>query len=359
MDIHSIQRCIILNIILNHKHTYNRIITKRGRKNDKSKPITLFLLNEILKYTEFLNKYNYKFSFNTLCWYYITRTKTIPKCKNCGKEIIRNVLDIYNPNYFYCSSHCQVTSNQFKQKRVETWIKNLGVDSPSKNQKVLEKARQTCMTNFGVEYPMQSKEVFEAGRNKKLERYGDKDYNNRKKNKETRLLKNNGNWDSQESIQLRKSTCNKKYGGPTPMSDHNIRIKTRTKYCYNDINFMNTWELSYYIWLQDNNMCFEYQPESTFKYEYNGNVHEYNPDFKINGEYFELKGDQFFKNHDITKEMINPYDKSHKSDRLYEAKHQCMIKNNVKILTSIDMKPILKYVKDKYGKDYLKQFKRK
>ena len=186
MDIHLIQRCIILNIIFNHKHTYNRIISKRGRKNDKSKPVTLFLLKEILKCTEFLNKYNYKFSFNTLCWYYITKTKAIPKCKNCGKEIIRNVLDIYNPNYFYCSHHCQVTSDQFKQERVETWIKNLGVDNPSKNEKVLEKITHSCLINLGVAYPMQSKEIFEAGQKKKLEKYGDKNYNNSRKQKETR-----------------------------------------------------------------------------------------------------------------------------------------------------------------------------
>ena len=64
--------------------------------------------------------------------------------------------------------------------------------------------------------------------------------------------------------------------------------------------------------------------------------------------------------------MICPYTQKENSrhtkdwyDDQFEAKHQCMIKNNVKILTSIDMKPILKYIKDKYGKDYLKSFKRK
>ncbi len=37
------------------------------------------------------------------------------------------------------------------------------------------------------------------------------------------------------------------------------------------------------------------------------------------------------------------------------AKYQCMLKNNVKIIT--DIKDILKYIQIKYGKDYLKSFK--
>lgn len=47
----------------------------------------------------------------------------------------------------------------------------------------------------------------------------------------------------------------------------------------------------------------------------------------------EVKGDQFFKE-DGT--MQNPYD--HTQDDLYEAKHQCMIDNNVYIFTSNDIK---------------------
>lgn len=50
--------------------------------------------------------------------------------------------------------------------------------------------------------------------------------------------------------------------------------------------------------------------------------------------------------------MICPYDR--KSDGLYEAKHQCMLANNIKIITDCSM--YLSYIDDKYGKYYLKQF---
>jgi len=44
--------------------------------------------------------------------------------------------------------------------------------------------------------------------------------------------------------------------------------------------------------------------------------------------------------------MINPYDRS--EDPKYEAKHQCMINNNVEIIT--DTKLYTNYVITKYGK---------
>ena len=53
--------------------------------------------------------------------------------------------------------------------------------------------------------------------------------------------------------------------------------------------------------------------------------------------------------------MINPYDRS--QDVLYESKHQCMKDNNIIILKSKDYQKYLDYISEKYGKDYLKQFK--
>ena len=77
------------------------------------------------------------------------------------------------------------------------------------------------------------------------------------------------------------------------------------------------------------------------------------PDFLVDGHYVEIKGDHFFKK-DGT--MQNPYD--HRQDGLYEAKHQCMLQNSVKIMRVSEMKDIVDYVSCKYGKSYLKQFRR-
>ena len=77
------------------------------------------------------------------------------------------------------------------------------------------------------------------------------------------------------------------------------------------------------------------------------------PDFIVEGYIVKIKGDHFFKE-DGT--MQNPFD--HSLDGLYEAKHQCMLKNDVKIIKVFEMKDILNYIYEKYGKNYLKQFRR-
>ena len=159
-----------------------------------------------------------------------------------------------------------------------------------------------------------------------------------------------------ESVrQKSKESSLSSYGVEYPIQSHDVFIKTKQSYYYNNILFKNRWELAYYIWLSDNNINFEYQPNITFKYaDDNKKEHVYNPDFRVNDEIIELKGSHFFVDNDINKKMINPYDKTHKSDHIYEAKHQCMIKNHVKILSDNDMKPIMKYVFEKYGSDFFK-----
>lgn len=124
-----------------------------------------------------------------------------------------------------------------------------------------------------------------------------------------------------------------------------IFLKNKKKYTFKNIKFDSVPELAYYIWLSDNNISFEYQPNISFEYEYDGKTHIYYPDFKVNEEYIELKGSHFFENG----KMINPYDRT--QDGLYAAKHQCMIKNNIKIIT--DYNQYEDYVNKKYTKDFI------
>lgn len=65
-------------------------------------------------------------------------------------------------------------------------------------------------------------------------------------------------------------------------------------------------------------------------------IHKYHPDFLINDKLYEVKGDQFFEGN----KMICPYDRNNYKDELAEAKHQCMIKNNIIILKGDDIKNI-------------------
>ena len=73
-------------------------------------------------------------------------------------------------------------------------------------------------------------------------------------------------------------------------------------------------------------------------------------DFLVEDNYVELKGSHFFENGDETKKMINPYDRT--QDDFFEAKHQCMIKYEVTIITNVNK--YIKYVRQKYGKNFIK-----
>lgn len=103
------------------------------------------------------------------------------------------------------------------------------------------------------------------------------------------------------------------------------------------INFDSKWELAYYKYCKANNISIVRQPV-ILEYNYNGMIKKYKPDFEVNGQLLEIKGDHFFENRDVIQKMICPYDRS--KDDLYEAKHQCMLANNVKILTYKDLKKL-------------------
>jgi len=93
-----------------------------------------------------------------------------------------------------------------------------------------------------------------------------------------------------------------------------------------------------------------------FEFVHDNVTHFYHPDFKIGDELYELKGCQFFKNKDVsTNVMVNPYD--HSLDALYEAKHQCMLRNGVRILSDNDYKPYLDYLKQKFTPEQIKSFR--
>jgi hypothetical protein len=109
---------------------------------------------------------------------------------------------------------------------------------------------------------------------------------------------------------------------------------------------------SFYVWLKDNNVQFEYQPDCDFWYEYEGKPRRYYPDFKVGDTYYEIKGDHMISE---SGEWICPWDTTR--NNLYEAKHQYVLKIGVVVLTSKDYAGYLDYVAAKYGKDWLDGFK--
>ena len=219
----------------------------------------------------------------------------------------------------------------FKEKIKNTSLSHFGTEFPSQSDEIKEKIKNTCTERYGGHSPFCDETVREKAKNSCLKKYGASypmSLNTFKdKMKDTHVKKYNGIGFSSEQIQEKiKETCLERYGVEHPMQNHEIFCKTKKKYEYDGLMFDSKPEIEFYKKLKDENADFEYQPDIFFEYEYEGKTHKYYPDFRIGNEYVELKGAYFFKDG----KMINPYNNA--EDALYEAKHQCMIKNGIKII---------------------------
>lgn len=106
----------------------------------------------------------------------------------------------------------------------------------------------------------------------------------------------------------------------------------RSLIIYDGLCFDSNWEIIFYKYHKSLNHNIIYHPNIYINYEYNDKNHIYQPDFIIDNQLYEIKGDHFFDGD----KMINPYDRT--QDDLYEAKHQCMKNNNIKIIRFDDIK---------------------
>lgn len=241
-------------------------------------------------------------------------------------------------------NECIFKTAHFKKKRIETCIKNFGVPYPMQSLDIQEKSKQTCKDKYGVDYVQQNEEI----KNKRL----------------ATCLKKYGSISPSQTQPVKdkiRQTCQMKYGVNAPAQNHEISVKQKQKYQYNGIFFDSQPEIALYIWLKDNKIKFEYKPNVDIWYSYKNKIHRYFPDFKINNKLVEIKGDQFF---DKAGNMKCPFRyKSWSNEKYkeicnrYAAKYKCMIDNNVQILRTADYKQYLDYVAQKYGKNYLIQFK--
>ena len=231
---------------------------------------------------------------------------------------------------FKAASQNENVKQKFKDNCEKKYGK--GITNPFQAILIKEKSIQTCLEKYNVENPMQSKEIQKKAENTCLEKYGFKSSAQNPEVKEK--LK--------ETLSERTKEVWKE-----------IRRKSHYKYDYFNQKFDSGWELELYIFLKDTHINFVYQPDIYFEYEYEGKIHRYFPDFEIDGKFYEIKGDQFLKEDG---KWQNPFD--HGKDDLYEAKHQCLLKNNVIILTYNDLKDVKKYIEKNYPKDYIKSFKK-
>lgn len=134
---------------------------------------------------------------------------------------------------------------------------------------------------------------------------------------------------SEETKKKISETCkkNKLSGGYRQGSGRGKKGAYKGYYCD------SSWELAYVIYNLDHNIEFK-RNEELFHYEFNGEQHNYKPDFIEDGVYVEIKG--YFTEQVKAKEDAFP--------------HQ------LKYIDKNGIKPYIDYVEKTYGKDYIRLY---
>jgi hypothetical protein len=133
--------------------------------------------------------------------------------------------------------------------------------------------------------------------------------------------------EEKETIRKEKiSQSMKKYGGYRQGSGRGKKGWYKGFFCD------SSWELACVIYCLDNGISIQRNTQK-LTYEFEGKIKTYIPDFIIDGELTEIKG------------YIS---------QQWQAKIKC--NPEVKTLYFKEMKPMLDYVKSKYGKDYIKLY---
>ena len=254
-------------------------------------------------------------------------------------------------------------AEEVKQTILKTNIKRYGVDNPQKNSAIKAKVKNTCLDKYGYTSYLSSDTYKEHMRNTYGYEYALQNSEIKEKSCETSMEHFGTKYPAQskEVQEKMRNTCMKKYKSPTFLHSASFKKQMKKRYgvehplvsklSYNKENFDSSWELAFYIYYSYQGFTVT-RPKTAIPYTYENKTHFYYPDFEIDGQLYEIKGDQFFKDN----RMVNPFD--HTKDGLFEAKHQCMLQNNIKILTQLDLTSIIEWVNEEFTPDFLKLFQK-
>lgn len=297
-------------------------------------------------------------------------TCVIFNCIECGKEKSIQLKSFIKDKSIICPSCKCIHTNQklygyktsFSNENVQIKAQKSQIDKYGgiglAAQDIKEKARNTNLVKYGAENPLSKGTTAYIKRNKTVKDVYGVDNVFQNKNVKEQIAKTNlekygvQNPSSSDDIKAKIVKTNlSKYGVESFTQTTDFAKYHKSSYVYDGIKFDSSWELIFYIYQVDHNNKI-IRNDKKLEYEYNGKKHFYFPDFNVNGKLYEIKGDHFWKE-DGT--MQNPFD--HSMDGLFEAKHQCGLKNNVTFIKKIEIIEMENYIIEKYTNDYLKLFK--
>lgn len=249
-------------------------------------------------------------------WYY---------CVNCGVSVHRKGQHF---NYKFLCENCNKKKTSLERYGVENHAQLPEIREKTKllfkekKEQIQQKRIGTCLVKYGQVHN-NSPEAIEKRKQTIKQRYGINPLC------------------SKEALEKARQTCLLKYGEEYTTRLPAFRATNFSTYKYNDLHFDSSWELAFYIYLIDNNSKIKREPKK-LEYSFNGTKHYYFPDFKIDNKLFEIKSPYLYS------KMLIP-------NTIENAKLNCMIEYNVTVIQ--DCSIYLNYVKSKYGKNFLKNFK--
>lgn len=238
---------------------------------------------------------------------------------------------------------CWYTKTQdYIDKSIETNKSRYGAEWSSQTDDIKEKSRQTCLEKYGVDNPNKYQAVKDKKVQTCMERYGMR-----------------SNFMTEENKEKSRQTCLQKYGVPYVLQLSEVQAKSRAaikilygdkikkeapKKIYSDSysssqytrktiieykgeRFDSVPEYEFYLKCIDEGKTVIRQPKK-LEYILGDKVYHYFPDFEVDGELIEIKGSHFLNKE--TGKWCNPFDRS--QDKKYEAKYDCAVENNVKII---------------------------
>lgn len=317
--------------------------------------------------------FEYKFR-HRLVWI-VNGLTDFPRCPVCGKKI-----------GFEDNLACWQTT--VKHKKTNAWnykthCRKLHAEMDPEHQKLVEAG---VMESLGATHPMKipdiQKKTFEKGKATYRARTGyDTHFENPEYQKENiERIRRNWKDPKKHKTMASKARMTRDAKSPDEKADierrrQNSRLKTvgspnyhwGTRYYeYEGMTFDSSWEIYTWIWFKETGHDIR-RGDVRFEYRFDGVVHGYYPDFVIDGELVEVKGDQFFSvRGDVNSPMWHPYFRDRKTpeelarlDGLARAKQRCMRRHGVKILVWKDIAPMKAYADGKYGRDCVGKFLRK
>ena len=347
-----------LVIDIENKENYNSLLKEKVTIQDATK--VSFICEECNKKTVVKSFYNWRKRSSVFicgkCKTLKTRIDKYGSIENANAERQRK-LEESNLKKYGVKNVFQL--NDVKEKSKKTSLERYGYEAPQSSDIVKQHQKETWQKTLGADNPFLSKECREKAKQTNIEKYGAENIFDLKsfqnKIQQTYEERYGGHpMKTKECKEKRKKTCLEKYGANSPMGNDDIikkMLKTKDEnrswgrkiYLYNGVHYDSSWEIMFVIFCEENNIKVKRNECFYFEYYDNEKKHRYFPDFIAeDGHFIEIKG-----THLLGK---NPFNLK---DSRSVAKYQCMIDNDVEILSGEFFAPLLK----KYPKRFFKKFR--